>query len=140
VEHKLDVGVSETNYISKTLTEIGNLSRSRDVASFIAAHPQKLYVDKETGKYKCPKPYDISGSAHWYNKADVCLGIHRELDNEFGEAEIHVQKSRFKQVGKAGQQAILYFDVASGRYSEPETDIGKSKESKNTEVSTDMSF
>jgi twinkle protein len=64
-----------------------------------------------SGNYPIPTPYDVSGSAHWRNKADNCLAVWRDLSNPDGqEVQIHIQKIRFKE------NATLYYDKVTGRY------------------------
>ena len=81
---------------------------------WIVAHPTKMYKTNN-GKYPVPTPYDISGSAHFRNKADNCITIWRDLEDEHKQVEIHVQKIRFREVGKIGQKN-LGFNVTTGRY------------------------
>ena len=62
-----------------------------------------------------PTPYDISGSAHWYNKASNAATIHRDQAKGGQRVEIHVQKVRFKHLGHVGGSALFY-DKVTGRY------------------------
>ena len=69
----------------------------------------------EPGKsIKAPGLYDISGSAHFANKADIGLTVHRPDPKTF-QTEIFVRKVRFKHVGKIGSQ-LMRWDKSSGRY------------------------
>ncbi|MDE2470828.1 MAG: hypothetical protein KGL35_19300, partial [Bradyrhizobium sp.] len=84
---------------------------------FIVAHPQKLYRNKD-GHYPVPTLYDISGSAHWRNKADNGIVVYRDINEpENPLVEIHVQKVRFREVGKVGGVELKY-DKATGCYSD----------------------
>jgi twinkle protein len=104
---------TETEYIGECLKRIRQFALSRRVHVFVVAHPQKLYRNKD-GNYPIPSMYDISGSAHWRNKADNGLCVWRDLaGGEF--VEIHVQKVRFKHTGRVGT-AQLRFDRATGTY------------------------
>jgi twinkle protein len=60
----------------------------------------------------------ISGSQHWWNKADQCITVWRDYDAGTSDVEIHVQKVRFKHHGKIGK-ATLEYDRVTGRYHEP---------------------
>jgi len=60
--------------------------------------------------------YDISGSANWTNKADIGIAVHWP-DITSTTTEIHVQKGRFKAVGKRGITSLRY-ERATGRYFE----------------------
>ncbi len=114
LDHSRPQRQSETEYISDCLTKIRRFTRAYQVHVWIVAHPTKLYKDGK-GNYPVPTPYDISGSAHFRNKADNCITVWRDVLNENKEVEIHVQKVRFREIGKAGR-ANLNFDVVTGRY------------------------
>ena len=119
-EHQREDRESETEYISRTLSWIRNMAREwKNVHVFIVAHPAKLY--RENGKLPVPKPYDISGSAHWYNKADNCITVWRDVQSTTNDVEIHIQKVRFKHIGKPGLVTLKY-DKVTGRYSDMTVD------------------
>jgi twinkle protein len=66
-----------------------------------------------------PTPYDLAGSAHWFNKADNIITVHRDVaDVHSTEVEIHVQKVRFKHIGRVGLVTLRY-DRVTGRYTDP---------------------
>lgn len=100
-------GLSETQYISATLGKIRRFARRNDVHVWIVAHPQKLTKDSATGKYRPPTMYEISGGAHWRNKADVGLCVHRP-DMNRDETVVYVQKIRFREVGRLGGVRFRY--------------------------------
>jgi twinkle protein len=116
IEHSRTDGSSETEYVSKCLTKIRLFARRSGVHVFIVAHPTKLQKDKD-GTYPIPTPYDISGSAHWRNKADNCITVWRDVADETKPSEIHVQKVRFRFLGKVGA-VELHWMPESGRYSD----------------------
>lgn len=118
LDHQRKTG-SETEYISQSLTKIRRFARECKVHVWLVAHPAKLMKDKATGKYPVPTPYDVSGSAHWRNKADNCLCVFREFTEGNKLVDVHVQKIRFKEIGKVGV-ATLEYDYMTGRYSDPE--------------------
>lgn len=107
-----DPNASETDFVSDMLTRITRFIRAHDVAVFLVAHPQKLYPDAK-GNWPVPNGYHISGSAHWMNKADVGVTVHR--DKEDGTS-IHNWKTRFKHTGNIGTCYVDY-DVPTGIYS-----------------------
>lgn len=117
LEHLRPSHLSETEYISGALTTITTWSRSANLHVWIVAHPSKIYKSKETGKRDVPTPYDIAGSAHWYNKSDCILTIHRD-QTAGAMVDVHVQKVRFKHIGKVGAVQLAY-DKITGRYSDP---------------------
>jgi twinkle protein len=113
-------GMSETDYISTVLTRVTKLVRATNAHVWLVVHPAKIQKDRTTGKRPTPTPYDISGSAHWYNKADNIITVHRDQLDGGQDVEIHVQKVRFKHVGHVGM-AMLKYDRVVGRYFEAPT-------------------
>jgi hypothetical protein len=56
----------------------------------MVAHPAKLQCSRETDKHLTLSLYDSSNSAHWPNKPDIGVAIHRDSleplhDNDQGE-------------------------------------------------------
>ena len=117
LDHSRPSNQSETEYISDSLTKIRRFARNYAVHVWVVAHPTKLYKDSK-GVYPIPNPYDVSGSAHWRNKADNCLAVWRDLSQPHSrEVQVHVQKIRFKEIGQIGL-AKLDYDITTGRYKE----------------------
>lgn len=108
IEHVRENGISETEYISLALTKIRKFARDNGVHVWVVAHPAKLYKEKDSGDYPVPTPYDVSGSAHWRNKADNCITVYRHLQDANKPVEIHVQKIRKKYVGQIGMCEMSY--------------------------------
>jgi twinkle protein len=104
----------ETVYISKSLTKIRKFNRVNNIHTWLVAHPTKLAKDRN-GKYPMPNLYDISGSAHFYNKPDNGVIIHRDFEEKI--TEVCIPKVRFKEIGKPGKVKLNY-DVSNGRYHE----------------------
>ncbi|WHZ17395.1 MAG: hypothetical protein OJF52_004247 [Nitrospira sp.] len=107
---------TETEYISTSLTQIRRFARTYGVHVWLVAHPQKLYR-RDDGSYPVPTPYDISGSAHWRNKADNCLAVWRDENDPDEPVHLYVQKVRFREVGKIGLVPLRWSSV-NGRYAE----------------------
>jgi twinkle protein len=117
LEHNRPQGMSETEYVSQTLSEVINWTRERNCHLWLVAHPAKMQRDKE-GKLPVPTPSDVSGSAHFWNKADNCITVWRDQkDYARQEVDIHVQKVRFKHIGRVGLATLVY-DRVTGRYHE----------------------
>jgi twinkle protein len=114
IDHTRPAGMTETDYISIALAKIRRFARTYKVHVWLIAHPTKMQKGTD-GKYLCPTPYDIAGSANFRNKADNCIAVFRDLENDQKAVEIHVQKIRFKEIGKIGR-ADLYYRINSGRY------------------------
>jgi twinkle protein len=115
-DHTRPNGQTETEYICTSLTQIRRFARAHGVHVWLVAHPQKLYR-REDGTYPIPTPYDISGSAHWRNKADNCLTVWRDELEPAHPVKLYVQKIRFREVGKIGV-ADLQWNRLNGRYEE----------------------
>lgn len=112
-------GMSETDYVSYILTEVTNMCRTANAHVWLVVHPAKMFRDKD-GKRPIPTPYDISGSAHWYNKADNIITVHRDQNPDIPTqaVDLHVQKIRHKHSGRIGM-ATLFYDKVTGRYFDP---------------------
>lgn len=106
IEHKIPEGYTETQYISQCLTDMKLFAVKNGVHIFLVAHPSKMYKDKQTGKHEIPTMYSISGSAHFFNKADNGLCIHRDFGSDL--VEIYVQKVRYSWLGKIGFCSFTY--------------------------------
>lgn len=117
IEQHRPKGMTETEYVSQCLRQIRQFGRRTKTHIFIVAHPQKMYRDK-SGNYPVPSLYDISGSAHWRNKADNGIVVFRDINEpDKPGVEIHVQKIRFREIGKVGGCELKY-DKVTGGYSD----------------------
>jgi twinkle protein len=116
-DHTRERGMTDTEYVGHILGYLKRWARKYQVHVWLVAHPQKLYR-REDGTYPIPTPYDISGSSHFRNKADNCITVWRDMDHPDTPVQIHVQKVRFKHIGKVGM-AELAWDELTGRYGEP---------------------
>lgn len=108
-----DLHDSETERVRLALSMFRYFCREAQFHGFIVAHPKQLVRNKD-GAYPKPRPYDISGSAHWYNKPDNILTVWRDTTNG-GPTEIHIDKVKFKNVGKQGMVSLEYV-YATGQY------------------------
>lgn len=128
LDHSRPAGLSETEYISRCLTDVRRFCRTQKVHVFLVAHPAKLARIKAMGRdgnesevYPVPTPYDVSGSAHWRNKADNCLCVWRDVQAP-GTCEVHIQKIRFREVGTVGR-VEFGFDPPTSQYIDKLTGI-----------------
>jgi twinkle protein len=120
LEHHRPPHLTETEYISQCLSRIRYFARSHNVHVWIVAHPVKMLKEtdgKGKGKYPVPTPYDISGSANWYNKADNAISIWRDISQPGSPTHIYIQKIKFKHIGKPGR-VLMDYDIPTGRYKE----------------------
>ena len=108
-----DHGSSETDYVSRLLSKMKTFAKRNDLLVFLVAHPTKLQKGKD-GKYEAPDLYNISGSAHFNNKADYGISVHRIFGMD-DYVEVHVLKVRFKHLGCKGT-AFFKYNINNGRY------------------------
>ena len=97
------------------LESFKNFSVMHECCTWLIAHPYKIRQNDD-GSSPVPKGYSISGSAHWANRPDCGITIHRPADDR-SKTEFHVWKMRYSWVGKEGK-SDLYFDLPTGRYTE----------------------
>ncbi len=102
----------ETDYVKECLTRAQRFVQTTNISLWVVAHPAKLRRDKN-GDWLKPGPYDISGSAHWYNIPDNIVMIWRDFTNN--KMEVHLAKVRFKDNGTPGMVPQKY-ELESGRY------------------------
>tara|TARA_R110000765_G_scaffold54989_3_gene109407 strand:- start:286 stop:1965 length:1680 start_codon:yes stop_codon:yes gene_type:complete len=117
IEHKFRDSENETNYVSRILASLNTFAKIHEIHIWVVAHPRKMESDNNR-KPVVPTPYDISGSANFYNKADNCITVHRHRNDDEDYVGIHVQKIRFQY--KNGETGIgkLSYNVRSGNYCE----------------------
>lgn len=97
----------EDRYLAEQLRALKQWARKNDCHVIVVAHPKTMGRNKD-GNYTIPTPYDISGGSMWRNKADNCLTVWRDFSRDDGKIEVHVQKVRFRQVGKIGVADLRY--------------------------------
>jgi twinkle protein len=105
IEHKVPEGYTETQYISECLTLIRTFALQYGVHIFLIAHPTKIQKDL-AGNYNVPTLYNISGSAHFFNKTDNGLTVYRDYVK--GIVTVYIQKIRFSWLGKIGFASFRY--------------------------------
>lgn len=103
MDHSRGADMSLTEYVGHAIKQFRKLARKYRVHLIVVAHPAKMTRGKD-GKYPVPGLYDISDSAHWFNKADIGVVVHREDFMTTNETSIRVVKSRYhNQIGKPGE-------------------------------------
>ena len=119
IEHKRARNQTETEYVGQLIGKCKRFARVHGVHVWFVSHPAKMQRDSG-GKIPVPSLYDISGSAHWTNKCDLGIVVHRDTlasGERSRETEIHVRKVRFRWMGRPGI-ATLTYDPKTGTYSE----------------------
>lgn len=116
LDHQRPPNMTETEYVSQMLTLIKRFAQHHGCHVWFVAHPRQLH-NWVGGP---PNLYDISGSAHFINKCDNGIVIHRNRDPEAGpvdQVQVCVRKVRNKVAGTIGEAALFYNRV-TGEYSE----------------------
>lgn len=109
--------LSEADYLSSALSVVDKYVHHTNCHIFIVAHPTKLERAKD-GTTPVPRAYDVSGGAHWFNKADNIICVHRpDKTNAAAPVQIHVQKVRFSHCGQVGMCELIR-DKLTGKYFE----------------------
>lgn len=111
-------GRNETQYISELLDKLTNFAQINDIMIILMAHPTKQPKNKD-GVIEAPTLYDISGSANFFNKADFGIVVHRNRIDDY--VEVHIQKVKFRHLGKCGMAKFKY-NLNNGRYTPFEGD------------------
>lgn len=120
IDHQIPSGMSETQYISYFLSQLRGFAVRHQCLVVLVAHPAKMYRAPGSDKHPHITLEDISGSAHFRNKAD--FGIAVERDDDAGVTRIRVLKVKFRHLGQRGT-ATFKFNPVNGRYipwNEPE--------------------
>lgn len=118
MDHYRPLGLTETEYISRVLTELRRFARDFSCHLFLVAHPMKMQRDKD-GNYPIPRPYDIAGSAHFFNKPDNVITIWRDVINAPNLTQVHIQKVRFNSTGHPGMVELFYDKSKSSYFEAP---------------------
>ncbi|GAX74797.1 hypothetical protein CEUSTIGMA_g2244.t1 [Chlamydomonas eustigma] len=136
VDHARPTYMNETEYVSHMLSKVKRFAQVYGVHVWFVAHPRQMHG----WSGQAPNLYDISGSAHFINKADNGIIVHRVWEREkedlhqpragpgrprasmpvknslrSNEVQILVRKVRNKAAGRTGD-AVLVYDRPTGRY------------------------
>lgn len=104
MDHDRPTDMSLTEYTGFAIKQFRKFARKHRIHLILVAHPSKA-VKRDGERPRMPDLYDISDSAHWYNKCDVGIVVHREGDKSI----IRIAKSRYHDIiGKPGQLEALY--------------------------------
>jgi len=97
------------------LAKIKHFIQLHDLAFWFIAHPAKPQDMSRLSKP--PGLFDISGGAHWVNKADVGLIVDRDINANPSTTTVYVRKIRWKDLGMPGSCDFDY-DRPTGVYTE----------------------
>lgn len=105
MDHSRDRSESLTEYTGRAIKALRRFARAFQAHVIIVAHPAKMRKNDD-GQYSVPTLYDVSDSAHWYNKADVGVVVHRTSATE---TLVRVAKSRYREeTGEPGDVATRF--------------------------------
>ncbi|MBQ7212284.1 MAG: toprim domain-containing protein [Muribaculaceae bacterium] len=110
---------NETQYVSMLLDKLTNFAQRNDLLIILMAHPTKMRRGVD-GATEVPTLYDISGSAHFFNKCDFGIVVHRNRAENL--VEVRVQKVKFRHLGEVGT-AFFKYNINNGRYTPMVNDL-----------------
>ncbi len=105
IEHARRAGETETEYIGRSIRALKRFGQQYGVAVIVVAHPTKEVA--KDGKSRPPTLYDITGSAHFFNKCDHGIIIDRP-DPNLDESIVRIAKVRFDETGDKGQVRMKF--------------------------------
>lgn len=107
LDHIPPAGMNTTDYTGVAIKQLKRLAARLRIHLIIITHPAKMLRNKD-GEYPVPSLYDIADSAHWRNKADMGLIVHRDDENQ---SRIIVAKCRYwGKIGKIGEVKVKFDD------------------------------
>lgn len=98
---------TETEFVAVALEKLRRLAQSTETCVVLVAHPKKI-ARLADGNFELPSLYDISGSAHFFNAADIGLVVHRVRRDGRDFGELHVRKVRFGHMGSLGRAELVF--------------------------------
>lgn len=112
---------SEVDSIKNELKRLQQFTRVRDIHTWLLVHPTKSNKDnyKQETRGMRPTLYSASGAAHFRNKADFGLVIHRWDDDT---ASLYIDKVRNSESSGARGSVDFKFDTQRREYVEEEVD------------------
>lgn len=111
-------GKTEHDFIKDFLSEWLDFAVKFNVHVAVVAHPTKMKTNAE-GEWDVPNAYDVSGSAHWYNKSDFIVSLWRSNKSTMRQPipiEFHVQKSKVREVAQSKQYRLFGMDFNTDKY------------------------
>lgn len=118
LDHSRPHDMREDEFISVSLTKLRWFARMAEIAVFVVAHPSK-YARQPGKERPVASLNEVKGASEWFAKADNGISIWRDETDRTNKCEVHVQKIRFREVGRAGGMIPLYYDRLSGRFTDP---------------------
>ena len=104
---------TETEFVSQLISKVKRFARTHNATVWIVAHPAKMHKD-QNGDQPMPDLYSISGSAHWFNKADMGLVVHRNFDEK--TTSVAISKVKEQPAWGATGKTTFWFDGSERIY------------------------
>ena len=95
----------EDEHIRDVIAVSQQFARNHQVVVWMVAHPHKLQRN-DAGVFPPPDLYQVSGSAHWANMADVGVVVHRDFDVN----KTRVITRKIREQGVYGEIGDAYFN------------------------------
>jgi twinkle protein len=128
MDHMRDPGETLTEYVGRSIKRLKRFAAGLGIHLIVIAHPSKP-TRNQNGVVMVPSLYDISDSAHWNNKPDLGIIVHRETEDI---TSVKVAKSRYHDIiGKPGT-VLMAFNGDERRFIE--TDKGPYKPMKKADA------
>lgn len=107
IENQTNRNAKETDAIGGTLRKIRGKARELGIHLSLIAHTTKI-GKKVDGTWPVPTPYDISGSANFYNVPDNIVITHKviDIDGNLESVDFHVAKIKYQWRGKLGKASL----------------------------------
>ena len=121
IDHRRPRDMTLTEYVGFAIRQFRRLAKRYGVHLIVVAHPAKMQRGKD-GKFPVPALQDISDSAHWSNKADIGIVVHRDGMIENRETAIRVVKSRYHHAIGTPGEVLGVWDESTTRYRVAEDD------------------
>jgi len=113
IDHSRQAFMSETEYISISLSKIIRFAKRFKVHVILVAHTTKMLKEKN-GKYQIPTLYSISGSANFFSKTYNGICVYRDYSSNV--VDVYVQKVKQSWLGSMGF-ASYSFNTMTRQYS-----------------------
>ena len=113
LDHVRGPDMSPTDYIGFAIKALKRFAQKYRVHVIVVTHPAKMKRDRN-GDFPVPSLYDIADSAHWSNKIDIGIIVHR-YDPKTPNTLLRVAKARFRTIGRVGDMAGVW-NIETGRY------------------------
>ena len=101
-------GQTETEFVSQLISKLKRFAKHHEVTVWMVIHPTKMQRNHD-GTEPVPGLYDLSGSAHWRNKADAGLVVYRDYENQV----THVIAKKIRRQPICGSPGAVQFTFLS---------------------------